>query len=82
MGGLSEEILAEIRNEAEYYGIGPLVKQLTLCCELNESGCGDVLFYAFLAPPLIPGKHKLLIEIKKKQYGWLNHTFKRLFCIT
>jgi hypothetical protein len=37
MGGLSEELLAEVRSEAEYYGIGPLVKQLTLCCELNES---------------------------------------------
>lgn len=56
MGGLSEEILHEIRNEAEYYGISPLVKQLTLCCELNDSGCGDVLFYAFLSPPLIPAR--------------------------
>ena len=55
MNGLSEELLSEVRSEAEYYGISPLVKQLTLCCELNESSCGDVLFYAFLAPPLIPG---------------------------
>jgi hypothetical protein len=56
MNGLSEELLSEVRSEAEYYGISPLVKQLTLCCELNESSCGDVLFYAFLAPPLIPGR--------------------------
>ena len=56
MNGLSEELLSEVRSEAEYYGISPLVKQLTLCCELNESSCGDVLFYSFLEPPLIPCK--------------------------
>ena len=41
-------------HEAEYYGISPLIKQLTLCSDLDASGCGDVLFYSFLPPPLLP----------------------------
>jgi len=45
---------AALLHEAEYYGISPLVKQLTLCNDLEVSGCGDVLFYSFLQPPLVP----------------------------
>lgn len=50
-------------HEAEFYGLSGLVKQLTLCTELEVSGCGDVLFYSYLAPPLIPGPE----EGNKKQ---------------
>lgn len=50
----SEANLRALLHEAEYYGISPLVKQLTLCNELETSGCGDVLFYSFLPPPLVP----------------------------
>ncbi len=39
-----------LRNEAEFYGIIPLVKRLALCEDLNHSQCGDVLFYGFLPP--------------------------------
>ena len=46
--------LKELKHEAEYYGISPLVKKLTLCDELDKSGCGDVLFYSYLSPPPIP----------------------------
>ena len=46
--------LKALLHEAEFYGIAPLVKQLTLCSELDQSGCGDVLFYTYLPPPLIP----------------------------
>ena len=35
----------ELRHEAEFYGIGPLIRKLTLCADLNVSGCGDVLFH-------------------------------------
>lgn len=40
-----------LRHEAEYYGITPLVKRLVLCEDLNQSSCGDVLFYGYLPPP-------------------------------
>jgi len=44
----------ELRHEAEFYGIAPLVKKLSLCAELDISGCGDVLFYSYLPPPPVP----------------------------
>ncbi len=34
--------------------LGPLVKRLTLCEELDECPCGDVLFHGYLAPPPLP----------------------------
>ena len=40
-----------LRHEAEYYAITPLVKRLVLCEDLNQSSCGDVLFYGYLSPP-------------------------------
>uniref|UniRef100_A0A7E4USV7 BTB domain-containing protein n=1 Tax=Panagrellus redivivus TaxID=6233 RepID=A0A7E4USV7_PANRE len=43
-----------LRHEAQFYGIGPLVKRLTLCEEMNESVCGDVLYHGRLDPPMIP----------------------------
>jgi len=50
-----EEVnLKDLRSEAEYYGIAPLVKKLSLCEDLDKSGCGDVLFYSYLSPPSIP----------------------------
>eukprot|EP00092_Neocalanus_flemingeri_P020181 GFUD01021852.1.p1 GENE.GFUD01021852.1~~GFUD01021852.1.p1 ORF type:complete len:711 (-),score=193.62 GFUD01021852.1:199-2331(-) len=44
----------DLRHEAEFYGIAPLVKKLSLCEDLDKSGCGDVLFYSYLPPPSIP----------------------------
>jgi len=44
----------ELRHEAEFYGISPLVKKLSLCADLDVSGCGDVLFYSYLPPPPVP----------------------------
>ncbi|XP_044729954.1 BTB/POZ domain-containing protein KCTD3 isoform X2 [Chrysoperla carnea] len=46
--------LRMLRHEAEYYGIAPLVRRLMLCEEMTQSSCGDVLFYGYLPPPLIP----------------------------
>lgn len=43
-----------LRHEAQFYGITPLVKRLTLCEEMNESACGDVLYHGMLQPPEIP----------------------------
>lgn len=43
-----------LRQEAEYYGIAPLVKRLMLCEDMTQSSCGDVLFYGMLPPPTIP----------------------------
>ena len=47
------ETVRVLLHEAEYYGLSPLVKQLTLCADLETSGCGDVLFYSFLQVCLI-----------------------------
>ena len=52
--GNDEASMRALLHEAEYYGISPLVKQLSLCLDLEKSGCGDVLFYGFLPPPLVP----------------------------
>ena len=49
-----ETSMRALLHEAEYYGISPLVKQLSLCLDLGNSGCGDVLFYGFLPAPLLP----------------------------
>jgi hypothetical protein len=46
--------LRALRHEAEYYGIGPLIKRLLLIEEMDNSGCGDLLFYSMLPPPKIP----------------------------
>uniref|UniRef100_A0A915PCJ3 J domain-containing protein n=1 Tax=Setaria digitata TaxID=48799 RepID=A0A915PCJ3_9BILA len=51
---LSGVSLVNLKHEAQYYGLGPLVKRLTLCEELDECACGDVLFNAFLPPPALP----------------------------
>jgi len=52
------ETVRVLLHEAEYYGLSPLVKQLTLCADLETSGCGDVLFYSFLQPPLVPSSQQ------------------------
>jgi len=44
----------DLRHEAEFYGISPLVKKLSLCEDLDKSGCGDVIFYSYLSPPSVP----------------------------
>ncbi|VDK79472.1 unnamed protein product, partial [Onchocerca ochengi] len=51
---LSGVSLINLKHEAQYYGLGPLVKRLTLCEELDECSCGDVLFNAYLPPPTLP----------------------------
>lgn len=43
-----------LRHEAEYYGISPLIKRLLLIEEMDNSGCGDLLFYCSLPAPSIP----------------------------
>ena len=43
--------VAQLRHEAEFYGIVPLVKRLTLCEDLDRSLCGDVLFTGFISAP-------------------------------
>uniref|UniRef100_A0A915ICI4 BTB domain-containing protein n=1 Tax=Romanomermis culicivorax TaxID=13658 RepID=A0A915ICI4_ROMCU len=47
--------IAALKHEAQFYGLGPLVKRLLLCDELDYSTCGDVIFHAYLpAPPFPP----------------------------
>nr|XP_054758380.1 BTB/POZ domain-containing protein KCTD3-like [Lytechinus pictus] len=49
-----------LKHEAEFYGISPLVKKLTLCEELDRSSCGSVLFHGFLPPSPFPVRHDLI----------------------
>lgn len=51
---LSNVDMRSLRNEAEFYGITPLVKRLALCDDLNYSTCGDVLFHGYLAAATLP----------------------------
>ncbi|XP_055524642.1 BTB/POZ domain-containing protein KCTD3 [Wyeomyia smithii] len=43
-----------LRHEAEFYNISPLIKRLMLCEEMDQSSCGDILFYGYLPAPNIP----------------------------
>lgn len=55
---LKDTDLMILRHEAEFYNISPLVKRLMLCEEMDESSCGDVLFYGYLPaaePPEVEG---------------------------
>jgi len=51
---LDDVNFSELRHEAEFYGLAPLVRKLALCEDLDRSGCGDVLFYSYLAPAAVP----------------------------
>lgn len=51
---LSNVNLAALKHEAEFYGIKPLVRRLSLCEELEQASCGDVLFHGCLGPPCPP----------------------------
>ncbi|VVC90578.1 unnamed protein product [Leptidea sinapis] len=46
--------IRSLRHECDYFGITPLSRRLALCDDANHSTCGDVLFYGYLPPPLIP----------------------------
>lgn len=61
--------LRVLRQEAEYYGIAPLVKRLMLCEDITQSSCGDVLFYGLLPPPNIPLQEP--VNDNSKASGWL-----------
>ncbi|TKR57568.1 hypothetical protein L596_030813 [Steinernema carpocapsae] len=51
---LSGVSLQALTHEAQFYGISPLVKRLTLCEELDQCACGNVLFHGHLPPPATP----------------------------
>nr|CAG4643955.1 EOG090X0689 [Lepidurus arcticus] len=51
---LEYEAARALRHEADFYGITPLVRRLSLVEDINTSCCGDVLFYGYLSPPAIP----------------------------
>ena len=38
-------------HEAEYFGITPLIRRITVCLSLNKSHCGNLLFHAHLPLP-------------------------------
>lgn len=48
---LSGTDIRTLRHEAEFYGIMPLAKRLILCEDLEQSSCGDILFYSMLPAP-------------------------------
>ncbi|KFD46464.1 hypothetical protein M514_12665 [Trichuris suis] len=48
---LREVDVVALRHEAQFYGIGPLVRRLILCDKLDQNPCGDVLFHGYFSPP-------------------------------
>ncbi|KAL5008364.1 hypothetical protein ScPMuIL_013945 [Solemya velum] len=54
---LSDINVSTLKHEAEFYGITPLVRRLALCEDLDQASCGDVLFHAYLGPPVPPVQH-------------------------
>ncbi|XP_033110842.1 BTB/POZ domain-containing protein KCTD3-like [Anneissia japonica] len=48
--------LTTLRHDAEFYGISPLVKKLSLCEDLGRSTCGNVLFHGYLNAPCFPAR--------------------------
>lgn len=61
-----------LKHEAEYYNITPLVKRLTLCEELTQSTCGDVLFNGSLPPPYIPLQDGCIQQQQHQQQPYEN----------
>ncbi|CAD6199724.1 unnamed protein product [Caenorhabditis auriculariae] len=51
---LSAVNAAQLKHEAQYFGLAPLVRRLTLCEELDVSSCGTVLFNALIPCPDLP----------------------------
>lgn len=60
-----------LRHEAEFYNISPLIKRLMLCEEMNESSCGDVLFYGYL-PATIPPENITKLKTEEKSLSYIN----------
>lgn len=69
-----------LKHEAQYYGLGPLVKRLTLCEELDECACGDVLFHALLPPPALPQSDGLFARLLLELYVHSNSANIRKCC--
>lgn len=46
--------LKVVKHEAEYYGIAPLVKRLSLCEDISHSKCGNVYFHGYLNHAALP----------------------------
>jgi len=40
-----------VLHEAQFYGITPIVRRLSLCNDLFNSACGDLMFIGYLNPP-------------------------------
>eukprot|EP00117_Sycon_ciliatum_P036086 scpid52615/ scgid2444/ BTB/POZ domain-containing protein KCTD3 len=48
---LRGQSIYSVQIEAEFFNIQPLVRMLQLVEEHGRSGCGDILFHAYLQPP-------------------------------
>ncbi|CAB3398944.1 unnamed protein product [Caenorhabditis bovis] len=51
---LSSISVSTLKHEAQFFGLTPLIRRLTLCEELDVSSCGSVLFHGMLSPPDLP----------------------------
>ncbi|RDD44923.1 BTB/POZ domain-containing protein KCTD3 [Trichoplax sp. H2] len=80
--------LSTVKHEAEFYGITPLVRQLTLCENKSDSGCGSLHFSAYLSSPTlpIPKSHKFNDASMKRvlsvtgHYNWIAVSFAHCIC--
>ncbi|ETN70753.1 hypothetical protein NECAME_14555 [Necator americanus] len=53
-GTIANVAPSTLKHEAQYFGLAPLVRRLTLCEELDVSSCGSVLFHAMIPAPNLP----------------------------
>jgi len=58
-----------VLHEAQFYGISPIIKRLTLCEDLFNSPCGDLLFIGYLNPPDLTMNP---LEVKTSRRGSVN----------
>ncbi|EDV23638.1 uncharacterized protein TRIADDRAFT_63984 [Trichoplax adhaerens] len=70
--------LSTVKHEAEFYGITPLVRQLTLCENKSDSGCGSLHFSAYLSSPNDASMKRVLSVTG--HYNWIAVSFAHCIC--
>ena len=69
--------LSALIHEAKFYGILPLVKQLSLCQSVGKSSCGNILFCGKLEPPKSPESRP--VKLIKAHYSTIVVAYDTFF---
>jgi hypothetical protein len=68
--------LSALIHEANFYGIAPLAKQLSMCQSAGKSSCGNILFCGKIDPPK-DGDHQ--VKLIKAHYSTIVVAFENFF---